>query len=90
MPLPAICLDCGPLRDQHGSFSRFVLPLAQELVCQNHRYRLMCYVPPTEVGALGTASVQYFTPPASAGQSRRPTTWPCTTSRFYPNFRAAL
>ena len=58
MPLPAICLDCEPLRDRHSGFSHFVLPLAHELVRQNHRYRLSCYVPPAEVGALGTEGVE--------------------------------
>jgi glycosyltransferase involved in cell wall biosynthesis len=61
MPPPAICLDCEPLRDRHSGFSHFVLPLAHELVRQNHRYRLTCYVPPAEVGALGTQGVQYLT-----------------------------
>jgi glycosyltransferase involved in cell wall biosynthesis len=61
MSLPAICLDCEPLRDRHSGFSHFVLPLAQELVRQNHRYRLSCYVPASEVGALGTQGVRYLT-----------------------------
>ena len=52
MPSPLICFDCEPLRDRHSGFSHFVLPLAEELVRQNHRYRLCCYVPPAEVGGL--------------------------------------
>jgi glycosyltransferase involved in cell wall biosynthesis len=60
MSLPAICLDCEPFRDRHSGFSHVVFPLAQELVRQNHRYRLSCYVPPAEVGALGTQGVRYL------------------------------
>ncbi|WP_151085721.1 glycosyltransferase family 4 protein [Hymenobacter baengnokdamensis] len=61
MSLPAICLDCEPFRDRHSGFSHFVFPLAEELVRQNHRYHLSCYVPPAEVGALGTEGVEYLT-----------------------------
>jgi len=61
LSLPAICLDCEPFRDRHSGFSHFVFPLAEELVRQNHRYRLSCYVPPAAVGALGYAGVQYLT-----------------------------
>jgi glycosyltransferase involved in cell wall biosynthesis len=61
MSLPAICLDCEPFRDRHSGFSHVVFPLAQELVRQNHRYRLHCYVPPAEVGALGPQGVRYLT-----------------------------
>lgn len=61
MSLPAICLDCEPFRDRDSGFSHFVFPLAEELVRQNHRYRLSCYVPAAAVGALGARGVQYVT-----------------------------
>ncbi len=49
----SVCLDCEPLRDPHSGFSHFVRPLAGELIRQNERFRLSCYVPPGVVGALG-------------------------------------
>ncbi|MEJ7659861.1 MAG: hypothetical protein WKG07_09655 [Hymenobacter sp.] len=38
-----------------------MVPLAHELIRQNHHYRLYCYVPPGEVGGLGSAGVRYLT-----------------------------
>ena len=61
MSLPRIILDCEPLKDRNSGFSHFVVPLAHELIRQNHRYRLTCYVPPTEVGGLGHQGVHYLT-----------------------------
>jgi glycosyltransferase involved in cell wall biosynthesis len=61
MSLPRIILDCEPLKDRNSGFSHFVVPLAHELIRQNHRYQLTCYVPPAEVGGLGTAGVRYLT-----------------------------
>jgi glycosyltransferase involved in cell wall biosynthesis len=61
MSLPRIILDCEPLKDRNSGFSHFVVPLAHELIRQNHRYRLYCYVPPNEVGGLGRAGVRYLT-----------------------------
>ncbi|TDN37502.1 glycosyltransferase family 1 protein [Hymenobacter sp. UV11] len=61
MSLPRILLDCEPLKDRNSGFSHFVVPLAHELIRQNHRYRLYCYVPPREVGGLGRAGVRYLT-----------------------------
>ncbi|RZK61003.1 MAG: glycosyltransferase family 1 protein [Hymenobacter sp.] len=61
MSLPRIILDCEPLKDRNSGFSHFVVPLAHELIRQNHDYRLYCYVPPAEVGGLGSAGVQYLT-----------------------------
>jgi glycosyltransferase involved in cell wall biosynthesis len=61
MSLPRILLDCEPLRDRNSGFSHFVVPLAHELIRQNHRYRLTCYVPPAAVGALGQQGVRYLT-----------------------------
>ncbi len=61
MSLPRILLDCEPLKDRNSGFSHFVVPLAHELIRQNHRYRLYCYVPPNEVGGLGHEGVRYLT-----------------------------
>ncbi len=61
MSLPRVILDCEPFKDRHSGFSHFVWPLAEELVRQNQRYQLYCYVPPAAVGALGTAGVRYLT-----------------------------
>jgi glycosyltransferase involved in cell wall biosynthesis len=61
MSLPRIIIDCEPLKDRNSGFSHFVVPLIQELIRQNHRYRLVCYVPPAEVGGLGSSGVQYLT-----------------------------
>ena len=60
MSLPRIVLDCEPLKDRNSGFSHFVVPLAHELIRQNHRYRLYAYVPPAEVGGLGGAGVHYL------------------------------
>jgi glycosyltransferase involved in cell wall biosynthesis len=54
-------LDCEPLKDRNSGFSHFVVPLAHELIRQNQRYDLYCYVPPAEVGGLGSAGVRYLT-----------------------------
>jgi glycosyltransferase involved in cell wall biosynthesis len=61
MSLPRIILDCEPLKDRNSGFSHFVVPLAHELIRQNQRYDLYCYVPPAEVGGLGSAGVRYLT-----------------------------
>ncbi|HET9502840.1 MAG TPA: glycosyltransferase [Hymenobacter sp.] len=61
MSLPRILLDCEPLKDRNSGFSHFVVPLAHELIRQNQRYQLYCYVPPAEVGGLGGAGVRYLT-----------------------------
>ena len=61
MSLPRIILDCEPLKDRNSGFSHFVVPLARELIRQNYRYRLVCYVPPAEVGGLGRKGVHYLT-----------------------------
>jgi len=61
MSLPRIILDCEPLKDRNSGFSHFVVPLAQELIRQNHRYQFYCYVPPAEVGGLGRQGVRYLT-----------------------------
>jgi len=61
MSLPRILLDCEPLKDRNSGFSHFVVPLARELIRQNHRYHLTCYVPPAEVGGLGRQGVHYLT-----------------------------
>ena len=61
MPLPRVLLDCETLKDRNSGFSHFVVPLAHELIRQNHRYRLTCYVPPREVGGLGGQGVRYLT-----------------------------
>ena len=56
-----VILDCEALKDRDSGFSHFVVPLAHELIRQNERYQLYCYVPPAAVGTLGTASVRYLT-----------------------------
>jgi glycosyltransferase involved in cell wall biosynthesis len=61
MSLPRIILDCEPLKDRNSGFSHFVVPLAHELIRQNQRYQLYCYVPPREVGGLGRQGVRYLT-----------------------------
>ncbi|QKG53465.1 glycosyltransferase family 4 protein [Hymenobacter sp. BRD67] len=61
MSLPRIIFDCEPLKNRNSGFSHFVVPLAHELIRQNHRYQLYCYVPPAEVGSLGHAGVRYLT-----------------------------
>jgi len=61
MSLPHIILDCEALKDRDSGFSHFVVPLAHELIRQNHRYQLTCYVPPQEVGGLGQQGVRYLT-----------------------------
>ncbi|MVN78521.1 glycosyltransferase [Hymenobacter sp. HMF4947] len=61
MSLPRIILDCEPLKDRNSGFSHFVVPLAYELIRQNQRYHLYCYVPPAEVGGLGSTGVRYLT-----------------------------
>jgi glycosyltransferase involved in cell wall biosynthesis len=61
MSLPRIILDCEALKDRDSGFSHFVVPLAHELIRQNYRYRLYCYVPPAEVGGLGRRGVGYLT-----------------------------
>ncbi len=61
MSLPRILLDCEELKDRNSGFSHFVVPLAHELIRQNHRYQLTCYVPPAAVGALGQQGVRYLT-----------------------------
>ena len=61
MSLPRILLDCESLKDRNSGFSHFVVPLAHELIRQNTRYQLYCYVPPQEVGGLGSQGVRYLT-----------------------------
>ncbi|RZJ87214.1 MAG: hypothetical protein EOO60_12435, partial [Hymenobacter sp.] len=61
MSLPRIILDCEALKDRDSGFSHFVVPLAHELIRQNQRYQLYCYVPPAEVGSLGSTGVRYLT-----------------------------
>ncbi|GAA4508734.1 hypothetical protein GCM10023172_41320 [Hymenobacter ginsengisoli] len=61
MSLPRILLDCESLKDRNSGFSHFVVPLAHELIRQNTRYQLYCYVPPQEVGGLGRQGVRYLT-----------------------------
>ena len=64
MSLPAICLDCEPLKDLNSGFSHFVVPLAHELIRQNlahPRFQLFSYAPPSAVGTLGGAGVRYLT-----------------------------
>ncbi|MFD1871593.1 glycosyltransferase family 4 protein [Hymenobacter bucti] len=60
MSFPRIILDCEPLKDRNSGFSHFVVPLAHELIRQNYRYRLVCYVPPAEVSGLGSRGVRYL------------------------------
>ena len=61
MALPRILLDCEWLKDPNSGFSHFVVPLARELIRQNARYRLYCYVPAPAVGALANEGVRYLT-----------------------------
>ena len=61
MSSPRIILDCEWLKDRKSGFSHFVVPLAHELIRQNHRYQLYCYVPPAEVAGLGSTGVRYLT-----------------------------
>ena len=61
MALPRVLFDCEWLKDPNSGFSHFVVPLGRELIRQNTRYRLSCYVPARARGALGQAGVRYLT-----------------------------
>jgi len=63
MSAPRVCLDCEPLKELHSGFSHFIVPLAHELLAQNHprRFKYYFFTPPPALGVLGTQGVRYLT-----------------------------